>query len=327
MKILKRLIVILILTVILLSNYSLTFAEPNLYYIGGYPLGFDLSGEGALIVGISEVICEDDIYLPARDAGLKSGDYILSLNGKEIKTAEDIDQVLKGYNGGPIIAEILSNGEKSIKNLYPKLDLSGTYKIGVLIRDYLSGIGTVTLVNQDGKFASLGHPIIDEEGKLLGVGGGLTYKCKIIGIVKGERGRAGELSGSIIRNEIIGDIVKNSPVGLMGKFDDDFYKTEKFELANPKPGNAEIYTTISGCNPMKYTISIVKVEKDKENRDIVVKITDEKLIKYAGGIVQGMSGSPIVQNGKIVGAITHVFLNDPTRGYGIRIDKMVSELM
>ena len=115
-------------------------------------------------------------------------------------------------------------------------------------------------------------------------------------------------------------------MGLIGQFDDDFYKENEYLLGQAKPGNAEVITTINGCLPMKYNISIVKVENDKENRDMVVKITDEKLIKYAGGIVQGMSGSPIIQNGRIVGAITHVFLNDPTRGYAIKIEKMVNEI-
>ena len=326
MKILRRITIIFILTAFILSNYSVSFAQSAYYYVGGYPLGFDLSGEGALIVGLSEVICEDDIYLPAREAGLKSGDYIISLNGNKIKTVEDIDRVMNNYKGGGIIAEIISDGEKVIKTIYPKQDLSGVYKIGVLIRDYLSGIGTVTIVNEEGKFASLGHPVVDEECNPLGVGGGIAYKCKIGGVLKGERGKAGELYGTILRSEQLGCILKNTNVGLFGQFEGDFYKGEEFQVGHPKPGNAEIYTTISGLTPMKYTISIIKVEKDRENRDMVIKITDEKLIKYAGGIIQGMSGSPIIQNGKIVGAITHVFLNDPSRGYGIRIEKMISEL-
>lgn len=326
MKVIKRLTIIFIVLILFVSSQNAVFADEGHYYAGGFPLGFDLSGEGALIVGLSEVICEDDIYLPARDAGLKSGDYIISLNGKKISSISDIDSVLKSYRGGPVVAEILADGNRQVKNIYPKQDLSGEYKLGVLIRDYLSGIGTVTIINENGKFASLGHPVVDEEGNFLGVGGGLSYKCKIIGVVKGERGVAGELTGTILRAEKLGSILKNSSVGLIGQFDDDFYKGNEYLLGQAKPGNAEVITTINGCLPMKYNISIVKVENDKENRDMVVKITDEKLIKYAGGIVQGMSGSPIIQNGRIVGAITHVFLNDPTRGYAIKIEKMVNEI-
>ena len=326
MKTIKRFAVIIIVLLLFLSNYNAVYADATCYYIGGFPLGFDLSGEGALIVGLSEVICEDDIYLPARDAGLKSGDYIISLNGKKVYSVTDIDSVMKSYRGGAVVAEILSDGNKVIKNIYPRQDLSGEYKLGILIRDYLSGIGTVTIINDKGKFASLGHPVVDEEGKFLGVGGGLSYKCKIIGVIKGERGIAGELTGTILRNEMLGNILNNTSVGLIGQFNKDVYSKNEYQLGAAKPGNAEVVTTVNGFIQMKYAISIVKVENDKENRDMVIKITDEKLIKYAGGIVQGMSGSPIIQGGKIVGAITHVFLNDPTRGYGIKIEKMVDEI-
>ena len=185
LKFFKKLFIFLILTVVVIgSQYSVFANEENLYYPGGFPVGFDLSGKGALVVGLSEVICEDDIYLPARDAGIKSGDYILSLNGKEIRNASDIDAVLQKYTEGCIIAEILSKDKKSIVNIYPKKDLMGTYKIGVLIRDYISGIGTVTLVNKEGEFISLGHPIIDEEGNLLGVGEGKAFSCEISAVKK-----------------------------------------------------------------------------------------------------------------------------------------------
>ncbi len=295
--------------------------------MGGFTLGFDLSSKGAYVVGLSEVICADDVYLPAREAGIKSGDYILSINGKEIYTAEDIDNVLKNYTDGGLIVEVLSHEEKSIKYVYPKKDLSGNYKIGVLIRDYLSGIGTVTLIDSDGDFVSLGHPIVDEEGSMLQVGGGEVYNCKIIGVIKGERGRAGELSGTILRNQVIGTAYRNSEVGLFGRITkkEVLDNLQKISIGEPVPGNAVIYATVNGLKYGKYTISIVKViNNEKNNKDLVIKVTDERLIEYTGGIVQGMSGSPIVQDGKLVGAVTHVFLNDSTRGYGISIQKMIN---
>ena len=312
------------------STQGLVFAEEyQEYYLGGFPLGFDLSANGALVVGLSEVICEDDVYLPAKDAGINQGDYILSLNGKRIFCASDIDEVLRSNKTDYVIAEILSNGELFIKKIYPKKDLSGTYKIGVLIRDYLSGIGTVTLIAKNGCFASLGHPIIDESGNTLGVGGGSVYKCNIIGVIKSERGKAGELNGNILRNLKVGKVIKNTNVGLIGKFENikECSVSTEYTVGEPSPGVAEVYTTISGESPKKYSISIVKVDmQEKTNKNMIIKITDERLIKYSGGIVQGMSGSPIVQNGKIVGAVTHVFLNDSTRGYAISIDKMIAEL-
>lgn len=330
LKFFKKLFIFLILTVVVIgSQYSVFANEENLYYPGGFPVGFDLSGKGALVVGLSEVICEDDIYLPARDAGIKSGDYILSLNGKEIRNASDIDAVLQKYTEGCIIAEILSKDKKSIVNIYPKKDLMGTYKIGVLIRDYISGIGTVTLVNKEGEFISLGHPIIDEEGNLLGVGEGKAFSCEISAVKKGERGVAGELKGHILRTKLLGFVYLNSPVGLVGKFDnlECIPQKTKMALGEASLGNAQIYTTINGYSPASYSISIIKIDNNaKNNKNLVIKITDEKLIKYSGGIVQGMSGSPIIQNGKIVGAVTHVFLNDSTRGFGININKMAKEI-
>lgn len=326
---LNRILLIIVIATIAFCNNIMAKAEENLYYIGGFPLGFDLSADGALIVGLSEVICADDIYLPAKDAGLKSGDYILSLNGKKIVFSKDIDEVLSSYESGFVIAEILSDGKKSIKNIYPKKDLSGKYKLGVLIRDYISGLGTVTLINENGKFCSLGHPILDEEGKMLGVGGGYVYNCVINGIVKGERGKAGELKGTILRNSLLGDVTQNSSVGILGHFkqSEQLYQMKKYMTGTAEPGKAEIFTTLSGSSPKRYEIEIIKVDsKEKNNKNMVIRVTDDKLIRCSGGIVQGMSGSPILQNNKIVGAVTHVFLNDSTRGYAICIDKMTDIL-
>ena len=300
------------------SGKIVTYQNYEDVYLGGFTLGFDLEGEGALVVGLAEVVCEKDICLPAREAGLKSGDVILSLDGKKITVAADIDEVLDNYNGGGIVAEILSEGKKKLITLYPQKDLSGKYKLGVLIRDYLTGLGTVTFIKKNGDFYSLGHPITDERGEFLKVSGGFCYACLITGVEKGERGRAGELRGTLLRNEKLGTVTQNSAIGLTGKFDspDVYDGLPELAVGDPEPGAAKIYATISGRQTQSYSISIVKVDKnERSNKNMVVKITDERLIAEASGIVQGMSGSPIVQNGKIVGAITHVFLNDATRGY------------
>lgn len=330
MQILKKIkiaaIILSIFTVFFSAKTINARADGDKVYLGGFPLGFDLSGEGALVVGVTEVISNDGIYAPAMQSGIKNGDYILSLNGRNITTAEDIDKVMINYDGKGLVAEVLSNGEKQIKNILPIKDLAGNYKLGVLIRDYVSGLGTVTFIKDNGSFCSLGHPICDEEGKMLGVGGGYAYGCVITGIVKGERGKAGELKGSIIRTEILGKVNANTLSGITGVFNqnDVYDRLVKVEIGEPKPGSAEIYTTLKGSKPEKYSVSIVKVDGyDKANKNIVLKVSDERLVKAAGGIVQGMSGSPIVQNGKIVGAVTHVFLNDCTRGYGISINKMI----
>lgn len=318
---------VLMLTMFIMPGASAAYASEDIY-LGGFTLGFDLSGEGALIAGLSEIVSDDGVFLPAKDAGLKIGDIILSLNGKRIYKADDIDEILTNYDGNGIITEVLSDNKKQLKNIYPKKDLSGNYKLGILIRDYLSGLGTVTFINQNGDFFSLGHPITDESGNLLKVSGGNVYECTITGIDKSTRGHAGELKGELIRDKILGTVFANTSTGLTGKFTDKKYYSHlrKMQLGTAKQGSAEIYATISGNVPVKYSIAIVKTdETDKRNKNLVIKITDDRLIDSAGGIVRGMSGSPIVQDGKIVGAITHVFLNDSTRGYGISISKMVSD--
>lgn len=313
------------------SNSRRAFAaelKQNEVYLGGFPLGFDLAGEGAHVVGLAEVVAENGVFLPAKEAGIKSGDVILSLDGKKITIASNIDEVLSVYKGGGLVAEVLSDGKKRLCNVYPVKDLSGKYKIGVLIRDYLSGLGTVTFIKPSGEFYSLGHPIADEYNNLLKVNGGYCYKCVITGVVKGERGRAGELKGSIVRKERLGDVKENTVIGLTGTFDEkSAYDTRLvIETGSPEVGAAQIYATIEGSEPEVYSISIVKVDNgDKENKNMVIKIIDEKLISAAGGIVQGMSGSPIVQRGKLVGAVTHVFLNDATRGYAISVENMLKK--
>ncbi len=325
-------LLIIILSLVMLfssSNTIFALAKEEKVYLGGFPLGFDISSDGVLVVGLSEVICENGITLPAKDAGIKCGDYILSLNGMKINSAQDIDEVLKNCEEEFIIVELLSNGQKCIKNIFPQKDISGSYKLGLLVRDYISGLGTVTFITQNGKFCSLGHPILDEQGKLLKINDGLAYKCDISGIVKGERGKAGELKGNVLRNEVLGKVVKNSNVGLFGVIENkNFIKSNKtICIGEAKPGNAEIYTTVFGKQPKKYSISIIKVdENDKMNKNIVIKVIDENLIDNANGIVQGMSGSPIIQEGKLVGAVTHVFLNDSTKGFGICVSKLFSDI-
>lgn len=327
-KIRISIILLIVLTLLCSSNATFVLAKDEEVILGGFAIGFDISSEGALVVGLSEVICENGVVLPAKEAGIKCGDYILSLNGKKITCAQDIDDVLKNNEEHFVIAELLSNGEKCIKNIFPQKDITGSYKLGLLVRDYVSGLGTVTFINKSGYFCSLGHPILDEQGNLLKITNGLAYKCQITGVVKGERGKAGELKGKILRNQIFGNIVKNSNVGLYGKIEnnDVIKNAQTIKIGFAKPGEAEILATINGTQPKKFDISIIKVdENDKLNKNLVIKVTDKDLIAEANGIVQGMSGSPIIQDGKLVGAITHVFLNDSTKGFGIGISKLICD--
>jgi stage IV sporulation protein B len=216
--------------------------------------------------------------------------------------------------------------------VYPVKDkVSGNYKIGILARDSVSGIGTVTYIDKsNGRFASLGHSVEGENSQKLQISDGTVYECSIVGVNKGVRGRAGELRGMFIGDKRIGTAEKLCDCGIFGCISKDFdYTGLSCAVADSSsviPGDAYIYSTVNGIFPKKYEIEIVKVDKHaKDNKDFVIKITDDELIAETGGIVQGMSGSPILQNGKLIGAVTHVFLNDPTRGYGIDIQTMLKE--
>ena len=215
-----------------------------------------------------------------------------------------------------------------MKYVQPKKDSEGNFKLGFFLRDDLNGIGTITYFTRNGEFASLGHPVSDDDGKIIPLSGGQAYLCSIINVVKGERGKAGELKGIFINDTKIGSLIKNCETGLYGKADGNYNygKLPKTEIGEAVMGKAMITTCIDGVIPKEYLISIVKIDNsNRENKNFVIKILDKELLSVTNGILQGMSGSPIVQGGKIVGAVTHVFINDPSRGFGISINKMLEK--
>ncbi len=325
MKIKKRLICIiclLLLSVSFFSNIGQVYAD-NFVYLGGFPAGFSITTKGAHVVGLCDVITTNGIISPSKNAELKSGDVIINLDGKEVNCAKDIENILKSEN--QIFIEIKRQGELIKKLITPAKDLSGAYKLGIFIKDDVCGIGTVTYVN-GGRLASLGHPVIDDNGQPLDIINGFVYPCNITGYIKGEKGKAGELRGVFLKENELSYIDKNLESGVFGNISQnlniDQYK--KIELGSAKIGEATIFTTIDGKIPKEYKISIVKVDTHDTNKNFVIKITDKELLESTGGIIQGMSGSPIVQNNKLVGAVTHVFVNDPTRGFGISITNMIN---
>ena len=304
-------------------------AQQTEVYLGGMPAGFTLGLGGAQVVGICEVLTEDGTACPAKDAGLNLGEIIISFNGIKIGSAEDIDSVLSTFNGRKVELVVRQGSEKQKKEIIPAKDaVSGKYKLGVLIRDSVSGIGTVTYIEKGSlRFGSLGHPVAGEDGKLMDVNQGKIFRASIVNVVRGERGKAGELKGLFLNDKSIAVADKNCESGIYGNFNTDI-DTKEFQSIpvsfDAQAGKASIYTTIDGIKPVEYSVSIIKVDKShKQNKNFVLKITDKRLLEESGGIVQGMSGSPIVQNGKLIGAVTHVFLNDPTRGYGIGIENML----
>ncbi len=301
------------------------------YYIGGMTAGFMLSAGGAEVIGLSEVAAEDGLYRPAETAGIRVGDTIVAVDGIRVRTIAELNDALERSGGNEVTITIQRKGETAEVPITPVKDKkTSRYKIGVLIRDTLAGIGTVTFIDSESyRFGALGHAVCDENHNLLSISDPKVYLCSVIGVSKGMRGKAGELRGLFVNDTVLADAEKVCETGLYGTFerDYDFSHCELVEaapLAEATIGKAIIYSTVDGVCPQKYEISIVKVDaNNRENKNFVIKVTDERLLGETGGIVQGMSGSPILQNGKLIGAVTHVFLNDPTRGYGIGIEKMM----
>ena len=349
MKILSKATIAVITIIIMLSFTVETAAadnEINEYnntadssvtkvYLGGMPFGVKLYANELTVVGFSEVETELGPKNPAYDAGIRENDLIISINSKNVTEVSDIVDACDNSNGKPITVDCKRNGKIISFSFAPSLCMSdGRYKTGMWIKDGVSGIGTVTyIVPETGAFAGLGHPICNsltgEKEKILK---GIVTFADISGVEKGSEGNPGELIGSM-KNDKAGIIVSNSDSGVYGIFstlpdgidEDDLIETSP--LSEAETGSAKIKCTLDGKKAEYYDINLINIEsEDDTNKNFIIEVTDKELIDKTGGIVQGMSGSPIIQNGKLIGAVTHVFISDPTKGYGISISEMQSNM-
>lgn len=268
---------------------------------------------------------------PAKDGGIKKGDVIISVNGKVTNSISDFEKLVND-NGKKPIAIVYKRDEKtrSTTVIPVKEKQSEEYKVGLMVRDSVAGIGTLTYYCPQTKtFGALGHGIEAEEMIFPGKGGTIE-KAKVINVVKGRKGMPGEIQGAFTGDEQIATILKNGETGVFAKAEQQLFDIKNaLPIATKdevKKGDAYIMCTVDGQNTRKYSIEIEKISLvSTGSKAMILHITDKSLIDKTGGIVQGMSGSPIIQNGKIVGAVTHVFVNDPTRGYGIFIENMLPE--
>lgn len=302
----------------------------------GSTIGIKIFTQGLVCVGTSELKAEDgSISNPGNDYGIHDGDILLSAGEIPLETTEQLAEIVSVSEGKPLQLTIERSGKTFQKELPPVKTEDG-YKLGLWVRDSTAGIGTLTFYDEKtGQFGALGHPISDADtGTLMPVSRGTILNASVFNIKKGARGEPGELKG-IFQNSAgeLGSIQKNTKQGIYGNLDPSRLKTEgqSYTAASRsqiKEGKASILSNIDGETVQEFEIEIQRVMKyGSENcKDMVIKITDEGLLEKTGGIVQGMSGSPIIQDGKLVGAVTHVFVNDPTRGYGIFIDNMVANL-
>ena len=305
-------------------------------YPGGTSVGVKLSTNGVLVVGYSNVETtngkEDS---PGKSSGIELGDMILKVNGASIESSKDLINKVKSTNNEYLDIEILRGKSKLTKEV--KLLKEGeSYKLGLWVRDSTAGIGTLTFYHENSNtFGALGHPITDADtNTVFSVKNGELFKSSILSVRKGQRGAPGELTGLFLNEKSsIGSINKNLSSGIYGKTSEALinpifnqpmavgYRNEIDE------GPAQIITTIDESGPKLYNIEIVKLlPQDKPTpKSMIIKVTDEELLSRTGGIVQGMSGSPIIQNGKIIGAVTHVLINKPDYGYGIYIEWMLKD--
>lgn len=314
-----------------LDNISASKYEGMKLCVGGTAFGVKFFTKGVLVVGISSIKSQEKDVKPAHDAGIRVRDIIISLNGKEVNTVNEISEIIANSKGEGVKIILTRDGKKKEVTLYPKLDdREQTYKGGMWLRDSTAGIGTVTYINpQTGEFGGLGHGICDiDTGELMPLKRGTAMKVEIGGVVKGMEGKPGEIKGYFLP-EKCGSVRSNTVCGVFGVFSElPRSLSEPIDIClrdELKEGKAEIICTLGNDGPKTYGIEISKIDRDgKDNKNFVVKVIDEKLIERTGGIVQGMSGSPIIQNGKLVGAITHVMVNNPAVGYGIFIENMLN---
>ena len=303
----------------------------------GNTVGVKLYTDGILVIGLSEVNGMDGKgYTPWKEAGIKEGDFIELMGNIKVEDIEHLVEIVEMSQGNELNMRIRRNGKVVKTTIMPvKCSEDKTYKIGVWVRDSTAGIGTLTFYDPNTNyFAALGHGITDvDTGELLTVKEGSILKSSIVSVRKGKKGKPGELKGVFMQQESgLGEIKENSSCGIFGKLygsiDNEYAKPMPVALrAQVKEGKAYILSNVKGEKINKFDIEIQKVLKQNEqnSKGMIIKITDPKLLDLTGGIVQGMSGSPIIQDGKVVGAVTHVFVNDPSRGYGIFIDWMLKK--
>ena len=292
----------------------------------GQTVGIEMHTDGVLVAGLSGVTTGSGDVTPAADAGIQPGDIIIRIGRNNIVSANDFIAAIQSLDGTPV-AVPLKRGEKLIQyTVTPAADADGAWKMGLLLRDGISGIGTITFYDPEtGLFGALGHPINDSEtGVTLPLSEGFITSASVASVQKGENGAPGELHGCFDVGSKLGNIFYNTSCGIFGVCDTALEGTavETAPNAEIKVGPAVIISQVSGAESREFDIEICRIYRGEEER-LMILVTDPELLALTGGIVQGMSGSPILQDGRLIGAVTHVLLSDPTRGYGITIDSML----
>jgi stage IV sporulation protein B len=316
-----------------LKDVKIDVVEKEYVIPCGMSIGIYIQTDGVLIIGTGVVNGLDGVNYEPAYMLVKSGDYIVGVNGRQVENKNQLIELINEFGDENVVLNIRRENELIDVKVEPAQTGIDEYKLGVWVRDNTQGIGTLTFIDSEGEFGALGHGINDvDTSTLMELKSGSLYKTDIVSIIKGEKGTPGELTGTIDYDEsnILGDITRNTAEGIFGKSDkilQTYDKNSAMEVGlkqDVKLGPAYIRCNIDG-EIEDYEVEILEINtgENNVNKGIVLKVTDEKLLNLTGGIVQGMSGSPIIQDNKIIGAVTHVFIQDSTKGFGIFIENML----
>lgn len=313
-----------------LKEVAVTVTEEKTVMVCGTPFGIKLYTDGVLVVSLADVTTAAGQVNPAAAAGVCVGDTVVAVNGQKVTTSRQLSQLINQCGGQKITLRLRRDGVEFDAAFTPvrSEDESG-YKAGMWVRDSAAGVGTLTFYDPaTGVFGGLGHPVCDvDTGREMSLSTGQLVPARIFGVEKGKSGAPGELNGCFEPGGL-GTLTRNGQEGVYGVLTTYPLEAQSLPVARRqqvKEGTAEIWTTIDGTKPQRYTVEIEQVRYSglSATRNLVVRVTDPRLLQKTGGIVQGMSGSPIIQEGKLVGAVTHVLVDDPTRGYGIFAENML----
>ncbi|MBR3882323.1 MAG: SpoIVB peptidase [Clostridia bacterium] len=323
-----------------LRNVNLTTLEEIEIVPVGKIVGLKLYTNGVLVVGMTEIEDEsNNLVKPYEKTDIKEGDMIIEINGEEIDDIQDLKNTVNKTSGKQSEIKLLREGKSIVvSNIKPVKSFNNEYKLGLWVKDAATGVGTMTYYEPETKkFALLGHGITDADtNSLIYIDSGELVTSKVVSVKKGESGNPGEIRGTILKQKTIGNVDKNSSFGVFGVLNDltslniDTSKRYKIALRNEiQEGKAKILCSTDDTNKVdEYEIEIEKIykENDSNNKSMLLRITDEKLIEKTGGIIRGLSGAPIIQNNKFIGAITNVLVSNPEIGYGIFADLMIKEM-
>ena len=320
----KNLTLALFLTIYIIPQTILAYSKEII--ASGETVGIKLNTNGILIVGSYEINGHNSLV----EAGLKTGDIINQINNKEVNTVEEMVDIISNCNCDnlKIVYKHENKTKKTTLNLYED---KGVLKTGLYVKDSVSGVGTLTFIDPNTKyFGVLGHEIADTTtGEIIDIENGTIFDSKITGITRSSEGNPGEKNALLYSDKVEGEVYENTNKGIFGKYTSNFDTSKLYKVASIddiKMGDATILTVLDGVDVGEFSIKITSINKTKDKlKNIQFEITDKTLLDKTNGIVQGMSGSPIIQNGYIVGAVTHVVVNDPHKGYGILIENMLEE--